>query len=244
MCKAIVIHFLINTYFCENTLGQIVVGVDVQVAVGARVVVVDIEAARDAVAVLYACAGFVEYDDVLEGVVADGDGFNRCIYTQEDARLVLGGDVPIMVTKNSHGNGKKIAVLKESYGNAFSPFISYTYSETHLIDFRYAKIDLKSYLEKNGITDVIIINNSMASATPDRLDELRSIAGGSTVTVTTDESTDETTDTTTDDDVTYVDETVDDDNDEEYNNYNNDDYDDNDYDDYGYDDTDYENYDE
>ncbi len=158
--------------------------------------------------------------------------------------VFLGGDVPIMVTKNSHGNGKKIAVLKESYGNAFSPFISYTYSETHLIDFRYAKIDLKSYLEKNGITDVIIINNSMASATPDRLDELRSIAGGSTVTVTTDESTDETTDTTTDDDVTYVDETVDDDNDEEYNNYNNDDYDDNDYDDYGYDDTDYENYDE
>ena len=74
MCKAIVIHFLINTYFCENTLGQIVVGVDVQVAVGARVLVVDVEAARDAVAVLYACAGFVEYDDVLEGVVADGEG--------------------------------------------------------------------------------------------------------------------------------------------------------------------------
>lgn len=92
--------------------------------------------------------------------------------------VFLGGDQPLMVAKNPKGNGKKIAVLKESYGNAFSPFICFTYSETHMIDFRSAKIDLKDYLDENGITDVIIINNSMASATPDRLDELKMIVGG------------------------------------------------------------------
>lgn len=86
--------------------------------------------------------------------------------------VFLGGDTPILVTKNSEGNGKKIAVIKESYGNAFSPFIAYTYSEAHLIDFRYVNIDLKSYLEENGIDEVIFINNSMASATDARCEEL------------------------------------------------------------------------
>ncbi len=89
--------------------------------------------------------------------------------------VFLGGDTPLLVTKNSNGNGKKIAVIKESYGNAFSPFIVYTYSETHLIDFRHVNIDLKSYLEANGIDEVLFINNTMASATDVRVDEMREL---------------------------------------------------------------------
>lgn len=92
--------------------------------------------------------------------------------------VFLGGDQPLIVAKNPKGNGKKIAILKESYGNAFSPFICYTYSETHMIDFRSAGFNLQEYLDENEITDVIVINNSMASATPERLDELKEIVGG------------------------------------------------------------------
>ncbi len=91
--------------------------------------------------------------------------------------VFLGGDQPLVVTKNNKGNGKKIAVVKESYGNAFSPFIAYTYSEAHFIDFRYANINLKSYLEENGIDEVIFFNNAMASATEANLDSLRSLVG-------------------------------------------------------------------
>ena len=89
--------------------------------------------------------------------------------------VFLGGDNPLMVAKNSDGNGKKIAVIKESYGNAFAPFIAFTYSETHIIDSRYFKADLKQYLKDNEITDVIFINNSMASATSTRCDELAAL---------------------------------------------------------------------
>lgn len=86
--------------------------------------------------------------------------------------VFLGGDNPLMVTKNPDGNGKKIAVIKESYGNAFAPFIAFTYGETHIIDFRYFDADLKQYLADNEITEVIFINNSMASATGVRCEEL------------------------------------------------------------------------
>lgn len=122
-------------------------------------------------------------DDDIDCTKYDEDGENP-----EDYMLIhdyasgvnsygvfLGGDTPLLVTKNVNGNGKKIAVVKESYGNAFSPFIAYTYSEAHFIDFRYVNFDLKSYLEENGIDEVVFINNSMASATDARCEELSNL---------------------------------------------------------------------
>ncbi len=90
--------------------------------------------------------------------------------------VFLGGDMPLIVTTNEQGNGKKIAVVKESYGNAFAPFISGTYSETHIIDSRYFSMNLKTYLEEHEIDTVIFINNTMASATGVRCDELNALA--------------------------------------------------------------------
>ena len=92
--------------------------------------------------------------------------------------VFLGGDSPLIVCKNKDGNGKKIAVVKESYGNAISPFIAYTYSETHLIDFRDIDFDFLQYIRDNGIDEVVFVNNTMASATTMRCDELNALVGG------------------------------------------------------------------
>lgn len=89
--------------------------------------------------------------------------------------VFLGGDNGLMVSKNPEGNGKKIAVVKESYGNAFCPYIAYTYGETHMIDFRYITFDFKKYLKDNDIHEVIFINNNMATATPARCEELEGL---------------------------------------------------------------------
>lgn len=89
--------------------------------------------------------------------------------------VFLGGDQPLIVSENADGNGKKIAVVKESYGNAFCPFIAYTYSETHMIDSRYAEFNLNSYLAEHDIDEVIFINNAMASATYQRCEELEAL---------------------------------------------------------------------
>ncbi len=80
--------------------------------------------------------------------------------------VFLGGDNPLMVCKNNGGNGKKVVVIHESYGNAFCPYIAFTYSETHMIDFRDVEFDLKKYINDNGIDEVIFISNAMSSATP------------------------------------------------------------------------------
>lgn len=149
--------------------------------------------------------------------------------------VFLGGDQPLLVTKNSEGNGKKIAVIKESYGNALAPFFAYTYSEAHFIDFRYADINLKSYLEQNGIDEVIFFNNAMASATPANLDSLRSLVSNNSNYTEAEESYDD--EDNADDNEEYDNENYDYDENDYYND-NDDDY----YDDY-YDGND-ENYDE
>lgn len=69
-------------------------------------------------------------------------------------------------------NGKKIAVIKDSYGNAFVPYLTANYEEVHVIDFRFFSSDLKTYCEENGITEVLFVNNIMAANTAFLVDDI------------------------------------------------------------------------
>ena len=72
-------------------------------------------------------------------------------------------------------NGKKIAVVKESYGNAFVPYLTANYEEVHVIDFRYFDGNLKSYCSDNGIDEVLFVNNIMAANTAIQVDRIRTL---------------------------------------------------------------------
>ncbi len=81
--------------------------------------------------------------------------------------VYLGGDTTLFVVRNQASdlqNKKKIAVIKESFGNAFAPYLAPHYSEVHIIDLRYFKENLASYVEENGIDEVLVINNIKAAA--------------------------------------------------------------------------------
>nr|WP_316621546.1 DHHW family protein [uncultured Ruminococcus sp.] len=86
------------------------------------------------------------------------------------------GDSSLFIEYNDDNkNGKKIAVVKESYGNAFSPYLTYNYEEVHVIDSRYFSGSLKDYMTENGITEVIFVNNTMSSNNPFMVDGIRAI---------------------------------------------------------------------
>ena len=73
------------------------------------------------------------------------------------------GDTAKFVIKSDAGTGKKIAVVKDSYGNAFAPYLTANYDEVHLLDYRYFKGNLNDYLKANGITEVMFLNNTMSA---------------------------------------------------------------------------------
>lgn len=84
------------------------------------------------------------------------------------------GDNPLTVlhSDSENGTGKKIAVIKESYGNAFSPYLTNNYSEVHIIDFRYFNQNLADYCKQNGITEVLYLNGIMSANTQVQLDSM------------------------------------------------------------------------
>lgn len=90
--------------------------------------------------------------------------------------VFIWGDAPLFVAYNDElNNGKKIAVVKESYGNAFVPYLTANYEEVHVIDFRYFEGSLKSYMQDNEIDEVIFVNNVMAANTALQVDRIREI---------------------------------------------------------------------
>lgn len=78
------------------------------------------------------------------------------------------GDHPFSVMVNPQmPNAGSCIVVKESFGNAFVPFLTQNYSTVYVVDYRYfMQIDsrrLSQLVTDTGATDVIFINNISAT---------------------------------------------------------------------------------
>lgn len=93
----------------------------------------------------------------------------------QDDSVFIHGSNPLCVIKSDCNTGKKIAVIKEYYGNEFVPYLSANYDETHVIDYRKWSGDLKKYCADNGITEVLILNCTEFAANSERVSQLKEI---------------------------------------------------------------------
>lgn len=109
----------------------------------------------------------------LPGVAYTTSGYPYTAIVQSAnsyAGMFLGGDQGFLRFVTENKNGKKAIIFKESYGNAFAPYMIDYYEEVIVIDIRYATDSVASMIENYGITDVIIINNIQAAISlPDTL---------------------------------------------------------------------------
>ncbi len=69
--------------------------------------------------------------------------------------MFMGGDEKIVKIKTDVGNGRKLLVIKDSYGNAEIPFYTGSFEEVYVIDMRYFYCNLINFIEDLGITDVL-----------------------------------------------------------------------------------------
>lgn len=73
-------------------------------------------------------------------------------------------DCSYAVIKNSDiKDNSKIAVVKDSFGDALAPFLAQHYSEVHLIDITNFKRNLKTYCTDNKINEVLYVNSIMSA---------------------------------------------------------------------------------
>ncbi|WP_396209280.1 DHHW family protein [Flavobacterium sp.] len=73
--------------------------------------------------------------------------------------VFLGGDYPLMHIKSDVKNGQKILIIKDSYGNAFAPFLCAHYEDVYIVDYRYLKYNIKSIMKKFDINNIIFAHN-------------------------------------------------------------------------------------
>lgn len=90
--------------------------------------------------------------------------------------VFIWGDNPLTIIDNKdNDSGDKIALVKESYGNAFAPYLAYNYDEVHVIDFRYFDGNLTDYCKANGIKTVLFLNGVMSANTGIQISAMNSL---------------------------------------------------------------------
>lgn len=89
--------------------------------------------------------------------------------------VFLQGDLPVCKMETLHTNGRKIAVVKESYGNAFAPFLINNYEKVIVVDSRYYSGDLIAMLKAEGINELLFLNNIFAAHTPFHISNIKGL---------------------------------------------------------------------
>ncbi len=70
----------------------------------------------------------------------------------------LGGNNPIVTITSSSGEpGRRLLIIKDSYSHCFAPFAANHFEETTLVDLRYFNLGMKTYLEQEDFTDVLVL---------------------------------------------------------------------------------------
>lgn len=88
-----------------------------------------------------------------------GDVINKkYVFLDQKYGIFLGGDFALGVIKTNVRTDKKIMVIKDSYGNAFIPFLTPHYSEIYVVDPRHYKESIVDLVNKNGIGEVLFLN--------------------------------------------------------------------------------------
>lgn len=94
----------------------------------------------------------------------------------------IGSDQPLGVISNPEkSDGSACIVVKESYGNAFVPFLTGNYQYVYVVDYRYfAKVDdrkLSALVDDTGAKDVLFLNNISATRNKSLVNAMSSFVG-------------------------------------------------------------------
>lgn len=87
------------------------------------------------------------------------------------------GDNPVFEMDNLDiEDGNNVLLLKESYGNAFAPFLMANFDKAYVIDYRHYEKSLYDFVMEHNIQTVIFINNSFAANTVYHADRINYLA--------------------------------------------------------------------
>ena len=85
------------------------------------------------------------------------------------------GDNPYMRVKTDNKTGRKLCLIKDTYGSALAPFLTANYDEIFIVDPAYYSGNIIEYIQKNKYTDVLVVNSAKNAGIQNRADDIMSI---------------------------------------------------------------------
>ena len=81
----------------------------------------------------------------------DGSSLAYCTF--------MGGDARTTHVKAMGNNGRRLLIIKDSFGNALPGYLFYSFDDIYVVDFRYFQRNILAYIREKGITDLLFANN-------------------------------------------------------------------------------------
>lgn len=69
--------------------------------------------------------------------------------------MYMGGDDQIVKVTGTANNGRKLIIVKDSYGNAEIPWYVASFDEIYVVDLRYFNLNFVDFVDFTGATDVL-----------------------------------------------------------------------------------------
>ena len=112
-----------------------------------------------------------------KGIVTPNIGAMYAAVGSQYNCFLLGDHALGEIHNETKTDGSSILVVKESFGNAFVPFLVDSYEYVYVIDSRYYDGNLVDFVTERGVDEVLFINNLSATGATARLNELEDFIG-------------------------------------------------------------------
>lgn len=87
----------------------------------------------------------------------------------------MAGDAKIVHVETSTKNGRRLAIIKDSFGNTIPGYLFGSFEEIYVMDLRFFSHNMIDYLKEKQITDLLFANNTTVAGSKSMSDNLDTI---------------------------------------------------------------------
>lgn len=124
--------------------------------------ILDYDSAYDSIQIYEKTGADASYVVTLNGEKTEGFYHYDRLEEKDKYLFFFGGNYSEVAIHKEGGNAaeeRNLLLVKDSFANTFAPLVAENYDNIYMIDLRYYRGDMKTYMEEKNITDVLVLYN-------------------------------------------------------------------------------------